>query len=110
MGGMPRPDASAKLAATAPRRSRSGLAIIIAAVVFVAVVVAVVIGATTSSKSSGGGGTAFPKGAASLGAPMVVNPEAPASVPVLDVFEDPQCPACATMDKVYGAAIAELAC
>ena len=109
MGGMPRPDASAKLAATAPRRSRSGLAIIIAAVVFVAVVVAVVIGATTSSKSSGGGGTAFPKGAASLGAPMVVNPEAPASVPVLDIFEDPQCPACATMDKVYGAAIAELA-
>ena len=45
MGGMPRPDASAKLAATAPRRSRSGLAIIIAAVVFVAVVVAVVVAA-----------------------------------------------------------------
>jgi protein-disulfide isomerase len=105
---MPRPDASAKLAATAPRRSRSGLAIIVAAVVFVGVIVAVVIGATTSS-NSGGGGTAFPKGAASLGAAMVVNPQAPASVPVLDVFEDPQCPACAAMDRVYGAAIADLA-
>ncbi len=105
---MPRPDASAKLAAAAPRRSRSGLAIGIAAFVFVAVIAAIVIGAVTSNANSAGSG-AFPKGATALGAPMVVNPDAPASVPVLAVFEDPQCPACASMDKVYGAAIAELA-
>jgi len=104
---MPRPDATAKLAAAAPRRSRGSLAIIIAAFVFVAVVAAVVIGAVTSSSSGGGGGV--PKGASALGAPMVINPEAPASVPVLDIYEDPQCPACASMEKVYGAAIADLA-
>jgi len=107
---MPRPDASAKLAATAPRRSRSGLAIIVAAVVFVAVIVAVIVGATTSSTSGAAAtGTAFPKGAPSLGAALVVNSQAPASAPVLDIFEDPQCPACAAMDKVYGTAIADLA-
>lgn len=108
MAGMPRPDASAKLAAVAPRRSRSGLAIGIAALVFVAVIAAIVIGAMTSNSGSGGSG-AFPKGATALGAPIVVNPDAPASAPVLDIYEDPQCPACAQMDKVYGGVIADLA-
>ncbi len=108
MAGMPRPDASAKLAAVAPRRSRSGLAIGIAALVFVAVIAAIVIGAMTSNSGSGGRG-AFPKGATALGAPIVVNPDAPASAPVLDIYEDPQCPACAQMDKVYGGVIADLA-
>lgn len=108
MAGMPRPDASAKLAAVAPRRSRSGLAIGIAALVFVAVIAAIVIGAMTSNSGSGGSG-AFPKGATALGAPIVVNPDAPTSAPVLDIYEDPQCPACAQMDKVYGGVIADLA-
>ena len=39
---------------------------------------------------------------------MVLNPGAPASVPTLDLFEDPQCPICKQFEAIFGPAITEL--
>ncbi len=39
---------------------------------------------------------------------MVLNPSAPAGVPTLDIFEDPQCPICHQFEAVFGSAIAAL--
>lgn len=49
-----------------------------------------------------------PAGATGFGGPMVLNPGAPASVPTLDLFEDPQCPICKQFEAIFGPAITEL--
>ncbi len=106
---MPRPDASAKLAATAPKGGNRGtIAIVVALFAVVAVATAIFLGARGSG-SNATGAQSIPKGAAALGEPMVVNPSAPANVPTLVIYEDPQCPACAQLDALYGPTIAELA-
>ena len=49
-----------------------------------------------------------PAGATGFGGPMVLNPGAPAGVPTLDLFEDPQCPICKQFEAIFGSAITEL--
>ncbi len=50
-----------------------------------------------------------PAGATGFGGPLVLNPNAPAGVPALDLFEDPQCPICQQFETFFGASIGELA-
>lgn len=111
---MPRPDATDKLAATAPAQTnRLIVGGLVAILTLGAIFAAIFLGINNSSKNSstpaasGAGSvatasTATPKGATEFGGPMVVNPDAPANVPVLDIFEDPQCPICAQFEQIYG--------
>jgi protein-disulfide isomerase len=114
---MPRPDASQKLAATAPSSgpNRTTIGVVVVAVVALAVGLAVWLGSRSSpsgtSTSAGSGSSAassVPKGATGFGGPLVVNPSAAANVPTVDLFEDPQCPVCKQFETLYGPAIAAL--
>jgi protein-disulfide isomerase len=44
-----------------------------------------------------------------MGAGIVVNPGAPASVPTLDLYEDFQCPVCAAFERQFGASVNQIA-
>ena len=104
---MSRPDASAKIAAAAPKNSnRALLAILVTAVIVAGIAVAVffAVGSSRTSPTV----TGAPKGATALGGPIVLNPDAPAGVPVLDLYEDPQCPACKMFEDYYGATLNDL--
>lgn len=118
---MPRPDASTKIAAATPKNSnRTLVAILVTVLVVAAISVAVfyaigasrtnVVASGTSSAGASGAGSAagVPKGAATVGAPIVLNPGAPANVPVVDIYEDPQCPACKLFEDVYGSTVNDL--
>lgn len=50
-----------------------------------------------------------PTGAVGFGGPLVLNPSAPAGVPTLDLYEDPQCPICQQFEAIFGTAIGEVA-
>lgn len=105
---MSRPDASAKIAAAAPKNSnRALLAILVTAAIVAGIAVAVFV-AVGSSRTSPTGTGGVPKGATALGGPIVLNPDAPAGVPVLDLYEDPQCPACKIFEDYYGATLNDL--
>lgn len=107
MVGMPRPDAAQKIADAAPRNSNRALIAILVSVLAVAgVVLAVSFGVlnsrTASTTSTSRDPNAVPKGATGFGGGMVLNPGAPATAPTLEIFEDPQCPACKQFETVYG--------
>ena len=121
----PGPAATARPDAPRGGPSRSVIAAVVAVFAVVAVVVAVVLGRAASgggepasagpSASASGGSTAaarpsqaVPAGATGFGGPLVVNPGAPANVPTLDVFEDPQCPICKQFEAAYGPTIAAM--
>ncbi len=55
------------------------------------------------------GAPAVPKGAAGFGGPMVVSPGATPQAPLLEIFEDPQCPICAHFQEVFGSTITAMA-
>lgn len=118
-GPVARPDASAKLASVAPRGgpSRTLIGVLVAVVAVVAVVAAVLAGQVLSRSSAPvptatAGGTsptnAVPKGATGFGGPIVLNPAAPANVPTLEVYEDPQCPICREFEAAFGPTLASL--
>ena len=119
---MSRPDPTQKLAATAPRSTNRILIGGLIALVSVAIVIALLfIGIGKSSTNSPAGGAtpatpgatpavasqAVPKGALGFGQAMVVNPDA-TGVPTLDVYEDPQCPACKLFETTYGPTVTQL--
>jgi protein-disulfide isomerase len=115
MDPMPRPDASAKIAAAAPKNSnRTRLAILITAAIVAAIGVAVGVAingsrpSTTSPTGTASGAvTGLPKGAVALGGPMLLTRGA-AGAAVLDIYEDPQCPVCKVFEQTYGQAVAQL--
>ena len=118
----PGPAATARPDAPRGGPSRSVIAAVVAVLAVVAVVVAIVIGraastspeptssATPSASASpqADPGKAVPTGATGFGGPLVVNSGAPANVPTLEVFEDPQCPICAQFEAAYGPTIAAM--
>ncbi len=119
---MSRPDPTDKLAATAPRSTNRILIGGLIALISVAIVVALLfIGIGKSSTNSPAGGStaqstagtpavasqAVPKGALGFGQALVVNPDV-TGVPTLDVFEDPQCPACKLFETTYGSTVQQL--
>jgi protein-disulfide isomerase len=89
--------------------------IVVATVVAIVAIIATVGGVVWSQMSKEndvtGGGNALPAGVSELGegypAFQDVNPDA-TGVPTLDVFEDPQCPACKLFETTYGSTVQQL--
>lgn len=105
-------DRRARVHAAAPRRqglNRVVVATVVAVLVIVAAVAAVVIGASRSRDASTSGGSSLPTGAAGLGQGIVVNPDAPAGAPTLDLYEDFQCPVCKRFEELFGEQVTTLA-
>ncbi len=113
---MPRPDAAQKIRDAAPSAgaSKRTVAVVVAVLAVAAVVAAIFIGkavsgGSTASPAAGGGTSqAVPKGALGFGQGMVVTPNAPAGAPVLDIYEDPQCPICKQFEEIFGPAIDQI--
>lgn len=101
--------AAARAAAEASEKRRER-AIRIGLISGVVVIVAVIIGATLwSTRDSGGdGGNPNAKLPAGVSAPEYGAPVGTAATPVLDIYEDFQCPACAQFEAVYGGTVDEL--
>ncbi len=95
----------AKIAEAETARRSGPNKIVLAAAVAIVAIVAVVAGVVIASRSATPtGGSGVPVGAAGMGQGIVVNhdrtPEAGA--PTVDVYEDFQCPHCATFERALG--------
>jgi protein-disulfide isomerase len=105
-------DRKAKIQAAAPRRGGGANRLVVATVVVVlvlaAVVTAVVLGSQGKKEASTAGGAALPKNVAAMGAGLVVNPQAPAGVPTVDLYEDFQCPVCGEFERIFGLQLAQM--
>lgn len=104
---MPRPDASAKLAASKPQQGPSK--VLIGAVI---VVVLVIVGGIAWLRTDPFGGLEAkgPKGSMAEGGGMVMHPgKAKKDAPVVDVYEDFQCPFCGQLEKANGKSMAKMA-
>jgi len=88
--------------------NRVVVAAVVVVVVLAAVITAVVLGSRDKSAATTSGGSALPKNVAAMGAGLVVNPDAPANVPTLDLYEDFQCPVCARFEEIFGLQIVDL--
>ena len=107
-------DRKRKIEAAAPRGGGGGanriiVATVVVLVVLAAVVTAVVLGSSGTNQAATAGGSAIPKNAAGMGAGIVVNPGAPATVPTMDLYEDFQCPICGRFEQLFGAQVTQLA-
>jgi protein-disulfide isomerase len=109
----------AKIQAAAPkggiRNTKNGgganrvvVATVVVVLVLVAVVTAVILGSRDKEAATTAGGSALPKNVAAMGAGIVVNPGAPATVPTLDLYEDFQCPVCAKFEEIFGLQIVDM--
>jgi protein-disulfide isomerase len=89
--------------------------IVVATVVVVVAIIAVVAGVVWSEQSkrdaATGGGNALPPGVSELGAgyPAFTDVTPVDGAPTLDVYEDFQCPACASFEAALGSTIEDLA-
>jgi len=108
-----RPDASKKLAASAPKGSMSRAIIgsLVLGVVVAGVVIAILIGNSNKAPDGGSGGSALPAGVVGgKGGGILANAApAKANAPTLEVYSDYQCDLCGQFEKVMGEALAELA-
>jgi protein-disulfide isomerase len=103
----------AKIEAAAAEQKRSNtlkvvIAVVVAVVVIVGVTTAVVLGNRDKQTATTSGGSALPKGASAMGAGITVNPEAPATVPTMDLYVDFQCPVCAQFEEIFGLQIVDM--
>ena len=111
----------AKIQAAAPkggiRNGKSGkggganrivVATVVVVLVLAAVITAVILGSRDKTEATTSGGATLPKNVAAMGAGLVVNPDAPANVPTLDLYEDFQCPVCARFEDIFGLQIVDL--
>lgn len=106
-------DRRAKIAAAAPKGRGGVNKIVVATVVAVLAIAAIVTGVIIADQGKkadlAAGGSSLPKSASAMGAGLVANPSAPASVPSLDLWVDFQCPACASFEKTFGSQVNEMA-
>ena len=111
----------AKIQAAAPKGGiRSGgkggsgganrivVATVVVVLVLAAVITAVILGSRDKEAATTSGGSTLPKNVAAMGAGIVVNPGAPATVPTLDMYEDFQCPVCARFEEIFGLQIVDM--
>jgi protein-disulfide isomerase len=101
-----------KIEAAAPRggggANRAVVATVVAVLVIAAVVTAVVLSSRGSQQAATTGGSTLPKNVAAMGAGIVVNPSAPATVPTMDLYEDFQCPICGRFEQLFGMQVTQL--
>lgn len=76
------------------------------AFILVLVVIAAVF---INGNSNSSGLEEVPPSAVALGEPTVLNPDAPDNIPVLDIYEDFQCPFCGSFETTLGSGINDLA-
>ena len=88
--------------------NRIVVATVVVVLVIAAVITAVVLGSQDKKAATTAGGSTLPKNVAAMGAGLVVNPGAPATVPTLDMYEDFQCPVCARFEQIFGLQIVDL--
>lgn len=88
--------------------SRVIVATVVVVLVIAAVVTAVILGSSDKQQAATSGGSTLPKNVPAMGAGIVVNPGAPATVPTLDLYEDFQCPVCAEFERIFGLQIVDL--
>lgn len=105
----------AKIQAAQKAQSGGANKIVVATVVVIVAIIAVVAGVIWVQKSNvdavTGGGNALPPGVTALGAgyPAFQDVTPASTAPVLDVYEDFQCPACASFEAALGSTITGLA-
>lgn len=108
-----RPDATNKLAATAPKASMSRAIIgsVIAGLVIAGVVVAILIGNSSKAPDSGSDSSALPAGVVGgNGGGILANAATVKNnAPTLEIYSDYQCDLCGQFEKVMGNTLAELA-
>ena len=104
-------DRKAKAQAAAPRTGTGPNKIVVAGVVLIVAVIAVVAGVILASQNkkdnASAGGSSLPAGVAQKGGPLVLE-STKKGVPVLDIYEDFQCPACASLESAVGASITSM--
>jgi protein-disulfide isomerase len=88
--------------------NRIVVATVVVVLVIAAVITAVVLGSQDKKAATTAGGSTLPKNVAAMGAGLVVNPGAPATVPTLDLYEDFQCPICARFEEIFGLQIVDM--
>ena len=88
--------------------NRIVVATVVVVLVIAAVITAVVLGSQDKKAATTAGGSTLPKNVAAMGAGLVVNPGAPATVPTLDLYEDFQCPICARFEDIFGLQIVDM--
>jgi protein-disulfide isomerase len=97
----------------ASSRQRSGASVIIVATVVVIVAIVAVVGGViwTQRSTDTSGPSALPRGVTAPGAgfPAFTGVTPATGAPVLDLYEDFQCPACAVFEQRLGGTIRELA-
>jgi protein-disulfide isomerase len=108
-----RPDASAKLATTAPK-GRPGKAVIggvIAGVAILGVVGAILIGNSNDAEGGPSAGSALPAGVVGGqgGGIQVSSPTVKGNAPTLQIYADFQCDQCGQFEKVFGASLTSMA-
>lgn len=105
----------AKIQAAQKQQGGGANKIVVATVVVVVAIIAVVAGVIWVEQSkqdeATGGGNALPPGVSELGAgyPAFADVTPVAGAPTLDVYEDFQCPACASFEAALGPTIEDLA-
>jgi protein-disulfide isomerase len=107
-----RPDASKKLAASAPKGgpSRTVIGAVIAGLAIAGVVIAILVG--NSGKPDGGsGGSALPAGVVGGqgGGILVSSATVKTNAPTLQIYADFQCDQCGHFEEVFGAMLASMA-
>lgn len=108
-------DRQAKIQAAAPKGRMGGNGFIIGTAVAVLAIIAVVVGTLVLTQDDRAakvaGGSAIPANASGMGDPIVVNADVEGvdDAPVLDVYQDYQCPICKQFEDTYGSTIDQLA-
>lgn len=100
----------AKIQAATPKQgpNRIVIATVVAVVAIIAVVAGTVVANRSSDAAATAGGSALPRGAAAMGAGLTSELGTATSGPVVDVYEDFQCPVCGQFEKFYGDAVRSL--
>lgn len=88
------------------RKKRNILVVLVA---LPALILFTVAGLVIYNASKGSGLESVPASAAGMGQPFVLNPDAPESVPVVDIYEDFQCPYCGILENTLGDSFRSLA-
>jgi protein-disulfide isomerase len=88
--------------------NRIVVATVVVVLVIAAVITAVILGSQDKEAATTAGGSTLPKNVPAMGAGLVVNSGAPATVPTLDLYEDFQCPICARFEEIFGLQLVDM--
>lgn len=101
----------AKIQAATPRQgpNRFVLGTVVAVIAIIAVVAGTILANRSTQDAAKEGGSALPKGVSAMGAGLLTELNtAPADAPVLDIYEDFQCPYCGQFEASFGPALKAL--